>query len=89
MTKTTTKTSPGNITLFHLYYFAIILTRLTSTEMANYPGTKLVGVAFKLRKKMKNSLCSHSPKNLEFGHFTLLFCRERQEMYQNENAHAE
>ena len=50
-----TKASPENITLFHLRYFAVILTRSTSTETANYPGTKLVGVAYKLRKKMKNS----------------------------------
>ena len=28
----------------------ITLTRLTSTEMANYPVTKLVGVTLKLRK---------------------------------------
>ena len=35
--------------LFHLRYFAIILTRSTSTQTTNYPGTKLVGVAFKLR----------------------------------------
>ena len=37
------------ITLFHFGYFTIISTRLTSTETANYPGAKLVGVAFKLR----------------------------------------
>ena len=24
-------------------------------------------------------MCSRSPQNLEFGHFTLLFCRERHE----------
>ena len=34
---------------------SIILTRSTSTQTTNYPGTKLVGVAFKLRKRMKNS----------------------------------
>ena len=39
--------------------------------MANYPGTKLVGVAFTV-------VCSHSPQNLKGGHFTLLFCRGRQ-----------
>ena len=53
-TVTATKTSPENISLFHLCYFAIISTRSTFTKMANYPGTKLVGVAYKLRKKMKN-----------------------------------
>ena len=60
-----------------MYHFCIILTRSTSTETANYPGTKLVGVAIKLRKRMKNSP-SRSPQNLEFGHLTLLFCRGRQ-----------
>ena len=56
---------------FILCYFAIISTRSISTEMANNPGTKLVEVAFKLR----NVVCSRSPKNLEFGYFTLLLCR--------------
>ena len=32
--------------------FGITLTRLTSTEMANYPVTKLVGVTLELRKLM-------------------------------------
>ena len=59
-TATATKTSPESITLFHLRYFAIILTHSTSRETANYRGTKLVGVAFKLRKKMKNlTSCVH------------------------------
>ena len=49
-----------NISLLYLRYFAIISTRSTFTKMANYPGTKLVGVAYKLRKKMKNSpSCVH------------------------------
>ena len=48
------KTSPENISLFHLWYFAIISTRSTFTKMANYPGTKLIGVAYKLRKKMRD-----------------------------------
>ena len=50
---TPTKTSLENITLFYLCYLAIILTRSTSTEMVNYPGTKLVGVVLKLRKLNK------------------------------------
>ena len=48
--------------------------------MANCPETKLVGVAYKLRKKMKQFTVvrSRSPQNLKCGHFTLLFCRRRQ-----------
>ena len=57
--------------------FSITLTRLTSTEMANYPVTKLVGVTLKLRKLNEKfavmRLCSQ--QNLEFGHFTMMFCR--------------
>ena len=30
----------ANENVLHLYYFAIILTRSTSTETASYPGTK-------------------------------------------------
>ena len=79
-----TKTSPENISLFHLCNFAIISTRSTFTKMANYPGTKLVGVAYKLRKKMKKSLsCIH------FFHKTLnvvvsccCFAEDGKEMYQ-------
>ena len=45
---------------FHLCYFAIILTRSTSTQTTNYPGTKLVGMTLGLRKRMKNSpSCAH------------------------------
>ena len=44
-----------DISLFHLCYFAIISTRSTFTKKAYYPGTKLVGVVYKSRKKMKNS----------------------------------
>ena len=57
--------------------FGITLTHLTSTEMANYPVTKLVGITLKLRKLNEKfaimRLCSQ--QNLEFGHSTLMFCR--------------
>ena len=52
--RTATKTSLENITSFHLCFFAVISTHPTCTKTANYPGTKL-GVAFKLRKRRKNS----------------------------------
>ena len=28
-------------------------------------------------------VCLHSPENLEFGQFTLLFCRDDKELYRN------
>ena len=66
------------ITLFYLCDFVIISTRSTFIETETYLGNRLVGVAFKLGNRMNNSvLCSRSPQNLEFGHFTLLFCRGR------------
>ena len=53
--------------------------------MANYPGTKLVGVAHKLRKKIKNS-----PSYVHVLHKTLnvvisrcCFAEDGKEMYQN------
>ena len=53
-------TLKSDITLFHLCYFAIISTHSTCKKTANYPGTKLIGVAFELRKRMKNSpSCAH------------------------------
>ena len=79
-TVTATKKSRENISLFHLCYFAIISTRSTLTKMANYPGTKLVGVTYKLRKLNEKFTVvrSGSPQNRKCGHFTLLFCRGRQ-----------
>ena len=45
--------------------------------MANYPVTKLVGTTLKVRKLIEKFavMRSCSPENLEFGHFTLIFCR--------------
>ena len=84
-TTTPTKTSLQNITLFHLCYFNICSSYSTFTETANYPGTKLVRVAIKLRKKMK-----HSPSCVHVLHETLnlvisrcCFVGEGKEMYQN------
>ena len=53
--------------------------------MANYPVTKLVGVAYKLRKKMKNS-----PSSVDILYKTLnvvisrcCFVEDGKEMYEN------
>ena len=80
-----TKTSPENISLFHLWYFVIISTRSTLTKMVNYPETKLVGVAYKLRKKMKNSpSCIHVlHKTLNVVISRCCFAEDGKEMYQN------
>ena len=46
----------------------------------NYPITELVGTAFKLVETENDKstvMCSRSPQNLEFSHFTLLFGRAR------------
>ena len=85
MTATATKTSPENISLFHLCYFAIISTRSTFTKMVNYPTTKLVGVAYKLRKEMKNlPPCFHVlHKTLNVVVSRCCFAEESKEMYQN------
>ena len=52
--------------LFYLCYFVIISTCLTCMKTLNHLETKLVGVVFKLRKKMKNLtiVCSRSPQTL-------------------------
>ena len=59
---------------------SITLTCLTITKMANYPVIKLVGVVLKFRKLNEKFavVLSRSQQNLEFGHFTLMFCRGRQ-----------
>ena len=72
------------MSLFHLRYLTIISTHSTFTKMANYPGTKLVGVAYKLRNKIKNS-----PSCVHVLHITLnkvisrCFAEDGKEMYQN------
>ena len=52
--------------------------------MANYPGTKLVGVAYKLRKKMKNTplyvLVLHKTLNVVISR---CFAEDGKEMYRN------
>ena len=59
--------------LFHLCYFVITSTRSTSTEAARSGENEK-----KKRMKKITVVCSRSPRNLEFGHCTLLFCRVRQ-----------
>ena len=68
---------------------SITLTRLTSTEMANYPVIKLVGVALKLRELNEKFavVLSRSQQNPEFGHFTSMFCRRRQRKVTNFKIH--
>ena len=53
--------------------------------MPNYPGIKLEGVAYKLRKKMKNSpLCVHVlHKTLNMVISRSCFAEDGKEMYQN------
>ena len=52
--------------------------------MANYPGTKLVGVAYKLRMKMKNSLsCVHVLHKTLNVVISRCFAEDGKEMYQN------
>ena len=85
MTATAAKTSPENISLCHLGYLVIISTHSTFTKIANNPGTKLVGVAYKLRKKMKNSpSCVHVlHKTLNVVISCCCYAEDSKEMYQN------
>ena len=73
------------ISSFNLCYFAIISTRPTFTNMANYPGTKLVVVAYKLRKNTKISpSCVYVLyKTLNAVISRCCFAEDGKEMYQN------
>ena len=72
------------LSLFHLCYFAIISTRSIFTKTTNFPGTKLVGVAYKLRKKMKNlPSCVHVlHKTLNVAFSRCCFAEDGKEIYQ-------
>ena len=80
-----TKTSPEILSLYHLSSFVIISTCSPFTKMANYPGIKLVGVVYKLRKEMKNSTSCvhvlHKTLNVVISH--CCFAEEGKEVYQN------
>ena len=65
-------------------YFVIFITHSTCPKTANYPGTKLVGVAFELRKKFENQCCVHvlhKTLNLVISH--CCFAEDGKEMCQN------
>ena len=56
------------ISVYHVVEI-IISTRSTFTKMANYPGTKLVGVAFKLQRLpiTRDYRLQKTPIKLRFG----------------------
>ena len=83
MMATATKTLLENVTSFYLCYFVNISTRPTCTKTVNYKGTKLVDMAFKLRKRMKNSsLCTHDfHKTLNLLNSHRCFAGDGREMY--------
>ena len=85
LTATATKTLRENISPYQLWCFAIISTRPIFTKMANYPGIKLVGVVYKLRKKMKNSppCVRVLQKTLNMVISRCWFAEDGREMYQN------
>ena len=63
----------------------IISTRSTSTQRTNYPGTKLVAVVFKIKKRIKNTpSCGHVlHKTLNLVISRCCFANDDREMYQN------
>ena len=60
-----------NKDLFYLYYFTIILTRLTSTEMANYPSLPWNQIGRKTELKIR-FVCSRSQQQIWPFHFDVL-----------------
>ena len=78
-TVTPMKTSLGIVGLFYFGYFVIISTRPTSTEWL-LTRNQIGRTGFHVKKENKKFtiVCSRSPENLEFDHFTFLSCRGRQ-----------
>ena len=79
-TATPTKTPLENINLHFQNCFAFILTSSTCIMWPNYPGAEFVENRGQVQIEKGNFtvVCLRSLQNLEFGHFTSLFCRERQ-----------
>ena len=69
----------------YLCYFGVISTHITCTKMTNYPGTESLGVAFKLRKTMKNSpsYADVLRKTLNVVILRCCFAEDGKEMYHN------
>ena len=85
-TATATKTSPENMSLFRLRYFAIISTRSTFTKMANYPRTNQIGRSgVQVKKENENSpSCVHVlHKTLNVVISSCCFAEDGKKMYQN------
>ena len=80
-----TKTSLENISSRYLYYFAIIPIRSTRIMWPNYPVTELVGMALKLKRRMKNLLpCAHVVhKTLNLVTSRCYLAEYGEKMYQN------
>ena len=78
---TTTKMSLENIDLFYLCYFTIILTRLTSTETANYPSLPWSQICRKTELKIRRCVFTFSTTNLAIS--LRCFAENGKEMYQN------
>ena len=79
-----TKMSSENITILFLPpgdYFNLLNFYKNSELSSNQNGRH--GVQVKKENEKFTVVCSRYPKNLEFGHFTLLFCKESEKMYQN------
>ena len=79
-----TETSLGNITAFHLCYFAIISSHSTCSKTANHPGTKLVDEAFELLKeneKFPRPLCAHVLHKSSILVISRCFAEDGKEMY--------
>ena len=78
------KKSLENMSTCFLYNFTILPIRSTCPMWPNYPVTEQVGMAFKLRQRNYEKftvMWSHSPLNLEFGHFTYCLAEHSEEKY--------
>ena len=76
-----TKTSPENISLFHLCYFAIISNLSTLIYKNGELSRNQIGrsdVQVQKENEKFTVVRSLSPQDLKCGHFMLLFCRGRQ-----------
>ena len=81
----------GNENVTRKYFFiSFVLLRDYFNSLNFYKNGELSrnqigrsGVQVKKENEKFTAVRSRSPQNLKCGHFTLFFCRERQEMYQN------
>ena len=90
-TATPLTTSLEKVTLLHFVLLPHYFNSFNFYTNGELPGYQIGGSGVQVNKENETFtvMCLHSPKNLEFGHSTLLFCTGRQRNVRKFKKHAQ